>query len=47
MFAEDSNNPELNNAHLLLENVFDHEDEFVFQDETEEEVRHRRAGGRE
>lgn len=39
LFAEDSHNSELNNAHLLLQNVFETEEEFVFQDEDEEEVR--------
>jgi hypothetical protein len=39
LFAEDSSNPQLGDAHLLLENVFQHEDEFVFQDETEDEKR--------
>lgn len=39
MFAEDNHNSELNDAHLLLQNVFNTEEEFVFQDEDEDEVR--------
>jgi len=39
LFAEDSSNTELRDAHLLLENVFEHENEYVFQPEDEEEVR--------
>lgn len=39
LFAESPSSSELQDAHLLLENVFMHENEYVYQDETEEEKR--------
>lgn len=39
LFAENPNASEIQDPHLMLENVFEHANEFVYQDESADEVR--------
>lgn len=39
LFADQPNHPDIQDTHLLLENVFQNEAQFLYQDETEDEVR--------